>query len=573
VIGTPLGIGKPIPFLDAIYERAREDGSIVLEIITALTLSPPRPKTELERRLLEPIAERVDGWVEPAYLADLESDRLPENVSISEFYLRPGTLIDADAAQRAHINANYTDVVRDSLNRGINVIAQSVAADGPGRISLSSNPDVTLDLLAHFALDESATALVAVVNDRLPFVGGDAVIGRDQVDILVDGNREGPEPFPIPSDPVSLADHAVGLQAAALVPDGGTIQLGIGSMADAVAAGLILRHEDPATFRRALNRIGALERHGSLIERLGGIEPFQMGLYGCSEMLSDSLFALYEKGIIRRRAYPHEAVQRVVDAGDLDPRVSPETLHALHRAGIVGSPLGEKDLGLLDTIGLISKKCRLIDESSIELPDGSRVSTDIGAPDTAGRLVATAPGDQLRAPLIHAAFFLGTGRLYDRLRRLDPGQVDINMTGVAFTNALDRFPETKRAQRRAARFVNQAMKVAADGSVSSHTLENGRTLSGVGGQFDFVDMARRLADGRSLTLLTSTHSDESNVVPTLSHITIPGQHTDLVITEYGIADLRSKTAAETMAELVSVCDERFQGDLVDHGKQAHLDPS
>lgn len=38
--------------------------------------------------------------------------------------------------------------------------------------------------------------------------------------------------------------------------------------------------------------------------------------------------------------------------------------------------------------------------------------------------------------------------------------------------------------------------------------------------------------------------------------------------EYGIADLRSKAAAETIAELTSVCEARFQVDLIDHGKRA-----
>lgn len=76
-------------------------------------------------------------------------------------------------------------------------------------------------------------------------------------------------------------------------------------MADAVAATLILRHEDPSTFPRALDRIGALDRHGSLIERFGGVEPFEEGLYGCSEMLSDALLALYKRGSFVVGAYPH----------------------------------------------------------------------------------------------------------------------------------------------------------------------------------------------------------------------------------------------------------------------------
>lgn len=49
------------------------------------------------------------------------------------------------------------------------VIAQSVAVDGTGWVSLSSNPDVILDLMALMALDDRPTALVAVVTERIPF--------------------------------------------------------------------------------------------------------------------------------------------------------------------------------------------------------------------------------------------------------------------------------------------------------------------------------------------------------------------------------------------------------------------
>jgi acyl-CoA hydrolase len=572
VIGTPLGIGKPIPFLDGIYERAKQDHQLKVEIITALTLSPPRPGSELEQRLLDPIAARMEGWQAPAYLDDLESGRLPPNVTISEFYLRPGGFVDVGDAQRWHINANYSDVVRDCLNRGINVVAQSVASDGD-RLSLSSNPDVTLDLLAHMALDDRPTAMVGVINDDLPFVGGDATIDRSQIDVLVDGHRDGPAPFPVPSEPVSVADHAIGLQAAALIRDGGTIQLGIGSMADAVATALILRHRDPRTFQRALDRIGALDRHAEMIDRWGGTEPFQKGLYGCSEMLSDALFALYETGIVTRHAYPNEAVQRLADTGKLDPVLLPQTLHELRRSGIIGSPLGEEDLALLTSLGVIADGWRLEDET-LQLPDGSRIPTDMDAQGVVEDLVAAAPHPHLNAPVMHAAFFLGSDRFYERLRKLSPTEPpQIEMTGVAFTNTLDRSSELRRAQRRDARFVNQAMKVAADGSSSAHVLESGKVLSGVGGHFDFVEMARKLPDGRSLTLINSTRRGESNVVPQLAHVTVPGPSTDLVVTEYGVADLQSKNAGEVLDELVSICDSRFQEDLISFGQATGRLPS
>ena len=65
VVGTPLGIGKPIRLLDDLYERAKGDSSIRLHFLTALTLAAPSPGSELERRLLDPVMDRVEGTFRP----------------------------------------------------------------------------------------------------------------------------------------------------------------------------------------------------------------------------------------------------------------------------------------------------------------------------------------------------------------------------------------------------------------------------------------------------------------------------------------------------------------------------
>jgi len=61
VLALPLGIGKPNPLANEFYRRAARDASIDLTIITALSLRKPVARTDLERRLLEPIVERVFG--------------------------------------------------------------------------------------------------------------------------------------------------------------------------------------------------------------------------------------------------------------------------------------------------------------------------------------------------------------------------------------------------------------------------------------------------------------------------------------------------------------------------------
>src|SRR5262249_34071656 len=101
--------------------------------------------------------------------------------------------------------------------------------------------------------------------------------------------------FAPPREPVTLTDYAMALHAATLVKDGGTLQIGIGSFADALTHALILRHTRNAEFRSLVGSLGT-PRHPEA--ELG---PFHQGLYGCSEMLVDGFLALRRAGILRRK--------------------------------------------------------------------------------------------------------------------------------------------------------------------------------------------------------------------------------------------------------------------------------
>ena len=73
-------------------------------------------------------------------------------------------------------------------------------------------------------------------------------------------------------------------------------------------------------------------------------------------------------------------------------------------------------------------------------------------------------------------------------------------------------------------------------------LEDGRVVSGVGGQYNFVAQGHALHDARSILILRSWRESggevSSNIVWEYGHCTIPRHLRDIVITEYGIADLR-----------------------------------
>ena len=59
VLAMPLGIGKPNVWINALYQRAKNDPSIELRIITALSLDRPKGRSLVERRFLDPFVQRV----------------------------------------------------------------------------------------------------------------------------------------------------------------------------------------------------------------------------------------------------------------------------------------------------------------------------------------------------------------------------------------------------------------------------------------------------------------------------------------------------------------------------------
>jgi acyl-CoA hydrolase len=149
-LGIPLGLGKPNHIVNEFYRRASADPRLELRIFTALTLGRPRWGSDLERRFVEPLSERLfGGYPELAYVDPLRRGNLPDNIRVTEFYFQPGSFLDSPLAQQQYVSSNYTHVVRDLVDAGINVLAQLVAKEQGNyepRLSLSCNPDLTLDL-------------------------------------------------------------------------------------------------------------------------------------------------------------------------------------------------------------------------------------------------------------------------------------------------------------------------------------------------------------------------------------------------------------------------------------------
>lgn len=476
VLAMPLGLGKANHIANGIYAAAAADPRIELKIFTALTLEKPHYAADLERRFLEPVIERLfGGYPELAYAQALRNGSIPPNIEVNEFFFLAGKWLSNPHAQQNYISANYTHAFRYVLDRGVNVIAQLVARRGD-RYSLACNPDLTLDLLKARREGRANFLLLGQVNSELPYMPGEAEIGAEEFHAVLDSPDCDFPLFAPPKEPIDLREYAAGLHVARLVPDGGTLQIGIGQEGDATAHALILRQKENAAFREAVRALAPGERNAAFLE----LAPFRTGLYAATEMLADSFLSLMDAGVLKREV------------------------------------------------------------------DGA---------------------------LAHGAFFLGPKSFYRRLREMPPEQLaKIRMTSVSFTNQLYGGENTKRVARVGARFVNSAMMATLMGAVISDGLEDGRVVSGVGGQFNFVEQAFALPDARSVIVLGATRTSNgkttSNIRWAYGHETIPRHLRDIVVTEYGVADLRGKPDKDVIAAMLSVADSRFQPELMASAKNA-----
>jgi acyl-CoA hydrolase len=489
VLGLPVGLGKAIHFANALYERAARDPSISLTIFTALTLEPPQPGSDLERRFIEPLAQRLwGGWPRIRYAEALRQQSLPANIRVREFYFRPGAYLGNATAQRSYTSLNYTQVAGELLKLGVNVIGQLVAppAGGGARYSLGSNPEVTLDLLPAIDARRAAgepVAFVGEVNDRMPYLFGDAELDAARFDFMLASDDCHYPLFGLPRRAVNDRDFATAMHVASLVPDGGTLQLGIGSLSEALAHCLVLRHREPGVFREVLQRLPGGPASGRRPELPLELAPFREGLYASTELLSDAVHALLDAGLISRGA---------------------------------------------------------------DGPDG---------------------------PLLHAGFFLGSNSFYESLRSMpEERRRRIAMSSISFVNSLHGDEAAKRRQRRNGRFINEVMMVTLLGAAVSDGLEDGRVVSGVGGQFDFVRMAHALEDGQSILMFGSRRLQDgvarSNVVWNYGHTTVPRHFRDVYACEYGLAATRGKPDEAVIASLLNITDAEFQAELLARARSA-----
>jgi len=299
VVGLPLGLGKANHIANALYARAAADRTISLTFFSALTLEKPKPSNLLERRFIAPVIERLfGGYPDLAYADALHAGALPSNIRVIEFFFLAARWLHVPFAQQHYISANYTHASSYLLARGLNVVTQLVAkrvVDGVTRYSLSCNTDTTLDILRARAENRASFKLIGQVNSELPFMPGAGDLAADEFSAVLDSPATDFPLFAPPSEPITDTKYAIGLHAASLVRDGGTLQIGIGQVGDALAQGLIVRHRDNARFHEIMKRLAP---DAPVVAENNG--PFEQGLYGVSEMLFEAFLGLIDAGILKR---------------------------------------------------------------------------------------------------------------------------------------------------------------------------------------------------------------------------------------------------------------------------------
>jgi acyl-CoA hydrolase len=164
-----------------------------------------------------------------------------------------------------------------------------------------------------------------------------------------------------------------------------------------------------------------------------------------------------------------------------------------------------------------------------------------------------------------ATFALGSNRLYRFMDR-NPG---LEMHPVDYTNtpALAGLNDKLVA-------INATLQIDLLGQCGSESLAH-LPFSGTGGQSDFVRAANRSRGGKAFIVLPSTAKDDtiSRIVPALSpgtHVSTSKNDINYVVTEYGVAQLRGKSAKQRARELIGIAHPNFRAELTEQAKRMNL---
>jgi acyl-CoA hydrolase len=240
---------------------------------------------------------------------------------------------------------------------------------------------------------------------------------------------------------------------------------------------------------------------------------------------------------------------------------------------------------------------RAIAESASQyIGDGATLQTGIGAiPSAVASLLANGPGgdygvhsEMFTTGLMHlhkagkvsnlrkggvfdghsvTTFAAGSPELYEWL----DGNEEVRFLPVDVVNSPELIAKNRHMVT-----INGAVAVDVFGQVVADTV-GGRQFSGIGGHEDFVSGPGLALEDRSLVCMPATArvGDElvSRLVPSFpagAVITTPRHQLDVIITEFGAAELQGRTVRQRAEALASVAHPQFRDALLEHARTADL---
>jgi acyl-CoA hydrolase len=164
-----------------------------------------------------------------------------------------------------------------------------------------------------------------------------------------------------------------------------------------------------------------------------------------------------------------------------------------------------------------------------------------------------------------ATFALGSNKLYRFMDR-NPG---LEIHPVDFTN-----DPTRAGSNNNLVAINATLQIDLLGQCGSESLAH-LPYSGTGGQSDFVRAANRSRGGKAFIVVPSTAKNDSisRIVPCLSpgtHMSTSKNDINYVVTEYGVAQLRGKSAKQRAGELIAIAHPNFRAELAEQAKRMGL---
>lgn len=320
------------------------------------------------------------------------------------------------------------------------------------------------------------------------------------------------------------------------------------------------------------SNFGVIPANMSAIPRLfqSGALRLDAAIVQCSPPDSAGMCSLGTSVLFHRSAIAASAIAIAV-LNPAMPRTSGNSLVPIDAFDIVI----ECDHPLVTT-GLLTPsniERKVAQEAVRHVPDGSTVQIGIGGMseaifdelsvrrglrlwggmlgDGAARLERSGALIGKDSPIVTGSV-LGTDALYRYVA--DNPQIEFRPTDETHSaTALTRLPNFVA--------INSAIEVDLSGQVNAERIA-GWPVSGAGGQAEFMRAASMNTDGCSIIALTAATSngERSKIVPRLSEgsvVTTPRTDVDVIVTEFGSADLRGRTDVQRAEAIAAIADPRF----------------